>query len=127
VHLNKKKLYGWIGSICLLLIIPIKAFRWANLSSGFSFWVGITPSLLGPAGLFFLILSGEGWLSRKPPYVVAGIVAFIAFSLEFIQLLPRPGLLSHVHYTFDWFDILASALSVAIGYLTVIIISKKTD
>jgi hypothetical protein len=87
--------------------------------------LGIAPSLLGPAGLFFLILSGSGRLSRLPLNRIAGLVAVIAVGLEFAQLLPRPGILVKVHYTFDVFDILASLFSIYIGYLIAFNMTKN--
>ena len=109
-----KRLFGWIGSICLLLIIPIKAIRWVNLSTTANIFIGIIPSLLGPAGLLFLILS-DSRLVRLTLLQTTLLVGAIAIGLEFIQLFPRPGILESINYTFDWLDIAASLLSVSIG------------
>jgi hypothetical protein len=79
-------------------------------------YVGIAPSLLGPAGLLFLILSSSGRLSRLTLMQISFLVAVIAFGLEFIQLIPRSGILAKVHYTFDWLDIIASGVSVCLSY-----------
>ena len=112
-----KRLFGWIGLIALLLIIPIKAIRFVDDTTSNTLLVGVAPSLLGPAGLFFLMLSGCGKLSRLTRPRVAILVAIIALALEFAQLLPRPGVLSKIHYTFDWLDVLASLLSIHVSYL----------
>lgn len=120
-----KRLFGWLGAACLLLIIPIKAARFLSETATGTLLVGITPSLLGPAGLLFLILSDSGKLSRLTLPQVTLIVAFIAMALEFIQLLPRPGILAMVYYTFDWLDVLASALSVSVGFLMAFFVRKK--
>jgi uncharacterized membrane protein len=90
-----------------------------------TFLIGIAPSLLGPIGLLFFILSSSGKLSRLTLIQVTLLVTFIALGLEFVQLIPRPGILAKVHYTFDWFDILASLTSVLIGYLVALFITKK--
>jgi len=125
INRNAKRLFGWIGLICLLLIIPVKALRFADDSTSNTFLVGIAPSFLGPAGLFFLILSGSGRLSRLPLLQVAGLAAVVALGLEFAQLLPHPGILVNVRYTFDWLDILASLLSISVGYLIASTITRK--
>ena len=109
----------------MLLIIPIKAIRFVDKTTADTLLVGIAPSLLGPAGLFFLILSSSGRLSRLTLVQVTVLVAVIALGLEFAQLLPRPGILSKVHYTFDWFDIFASLLSVCVGYVIALIMTKR--
>ena len=122
---STKRLFGWIGLICLLLIIPVKAIRFMDETTANTLPVGIAPSLLGPAGLFFLMLSTSGKLSRLTLPQVAALVAVIALGLEFAQLLPRPGVLAKVHYTFDWLDIFASLLSVYVSYLVAFNMTKN--
>jgi hypothetical protein len=122
---SARRQFGWIGLICLLLIIPIKAIRFLDETTANTLPVGIAPSLLGPAGLFFLILSSSGRLSRLTLVQVAVLVGVIALGLEFVQLLPRPGILAAVHYTFDWLDILASLFSVCVSYLVALNITKR--
>jgi len=113
-----KRLFGWIGLGCLLLIIPVKAVRWTDQSLVTSTIVGIAPSALGPAGLLFLVLSSSSRrLARLTLLQTTLLVGAIAIGLEFIQLIPRPGILAKVHYTFDWFDIAATLFSVSVGYL----------
>ena len=119
-----KRLYGWIGTVSLLLIIPIKAIRWVDI--GFSKTIiGIAPSFLGPAGLFFLILSSTGKLSRLSHIQASVVTAIIALGLEFAQLLPRPGILAKVKYTFDWLDIITTLISLIIAYLIARLITAK--
>ncbi|MBM2840904.1 MAG: hypothetical protein HW412_1432 [Bacteroidetes bacterium] len=125
IHGSAKRLFGWIGLICLLLIITVKAIRFVDEATSNTLLVGIAPSLLGPAGLFFLLLSSSGTLSRLTLLQVAVLVAVIALGLEFAQLLPRPGILAKVYYTFDWLDVLASLLSMCVGYLLAFIMTKR--
>jgi len=122
---SAKRLFGWIGVICLLLIIPVKAIRFVDKTTPNTLLVGIAPSLLGPAGLFFLILSSSGRLSRLTLQQVAALVAVVALGLEFAQLLAPPGILAKVHYTFDWLDILASLLSIYVSYLIAFKMTKR--
>ena len=118
--------FGMLGAVCLLLIIPIKALRWTQLSAAHSVFVDVAPSLLSPAGFMFLILGSSGRLSRLTlPRLAAGM-AVLALSVEFLQLLPRPGILGIVRYTFDWLDVIAIVLGVAAGYCGArMLISRK--
>lgn len=118
-------MFGWMGSLCLFLIIPVKATRFFNEDMANSFLVGILPSILGPIGLLFLILSSPGKLSSLTLVQASLLVAFIATGLELTQLLHRPGILAAVHYTFDWFDIVASLISVFLGYIVGVILMRK--
>jgi len=119
------RLFAWIGAICLFLIVPVKAIRWVNESMVISTLVGIAPSLLGPAGLLFLILSSSGRLSRLTLGQVTKLVTLIALGLEFAQLLPRPGILAKVNYTFTWLDVIASLFSVSIAHFAARFIMYK--
>ncbi|MCX6169317.1 MAG: hypothetical protein NTX65_08255 [Ignavibacteriales bacterium] len=119
-----KRLFGWIGLISLLLIIPVKAIRFVSESTSNTTLFNIIPSFLGPVGLLFLVLSGSGKLSRLTLPQVTLIVAIVAFGLEFLQLFPRTGILSYIYYTFDWLDLLASLVSVCIGYFAALLIMK---
>ncbi len=120
-----RRTYGRIGLICLLLIIPVKAIRFADVGAMRTMLVGIAPSLLGPAGLLFIILSGSGKLTRLTLFKAAICVAVVALGLEFAQLLPRPGILAKVHYTFDRLDIIASTVSICMGYLVALFMIRK--
>lgn len=113
-----KRLFGLIGLSALLLIIPVKAVRWVDYSPMISTIIGIAPSILGPAGLLFLILSSSSpRVARLTLYQATLLVAAIAIGLEFVQLIPRPGILAKVHYTFDWLDVVATVLSVSAGHV----------
>jgi hypothetical protein len=125
VSKSSSRLFPWVGPICLLLIIPIKAIRFLDKSTATTFLIGITPSLLGPIGLLFLILGGSGKLSRLTLLQTTLLVAVVALGLEFAQLIPIRGILAKVHYTFDWYDVLASLASVLIGYLVALFLTKK--
>lgn len=119
-----KRQFGWMGAFCLLAIIPIKLVRVAG--AGGSLVIGVAPSLLGPAGLLFLLLSGSGRLSKLTPLRQAVLVGTLAVVLEVVQLCPRPGLLRYAHYTFDYLDLVASILSVAAAYVAAVAISNRS-
>jgi len=119
-----KILFNWLGTIILLLIIPIKIFRFFEISYLSQLIIGIAPSLLGPAGLLFLILSSKSKHLNLSIIQSVILVLLIAIGLEFAQLLPRPGFLKYLHYTFDWLDIIASLISVIIAYLVAKILIK---
>ena len=118
LSVRSKRLLGWIGLGCLLLIIPVKAVRWTEQSFVSSIIVGIAPSILGPAGLLFLFLSSSNpRLARLTLPQTTLLVGAIAIGVEFIQLIPRPGILAKAHYTFDWLDVAATLFSMSVGYL----------
>jgi protein-S-isoprenylcysteine O-methyltransferase Ste14 len=120
-------MYGWIGSICLLAIIPVKVLRFLDGGPAGTLLVGLAPSVLGPGGLLFLILSGSGRLSRLPLFQLTALVAVVALGLEFAQLLPRPGILAAIHYTFDWLDVIVSLLSVSLAYGIAAHVTRNAD
>ena len=122
-----KRMFGWLGSICLLLIIPIKLIRIVDQGVAATTVIRVAPSILGPLGLLFLILSSSGKLSKLTLLQTTLLVAGIALMLEFAQLLPRPGFLQNIHYTFDWLDVVASLLSIYAGYFIACLISKEND
>jgi hypothetical protein len=122
---TNQTLFGWMGAICLLAIIPIKVVRWAGGGTS-DFIIGIAPSLLGPAGLLFLLLSSKGRIARLSLIQLTVIVGIIALGLEFAQLIPRPGILAAIHYRFDWLDVGASLLSVVIGYVVALLMQIRT-
>ena len=112
---RNRKLLGWTGTLCLLLIIPIKLLRlWTGTEM--TLVIGVAPSLLGPPGFLFLLLSSTGRLSRITPLRATFIAGAVAVGLELLQLIPRPGILARVRYTFDPLDLLASLLSLAVAY-----------
>jgi len=119
-----KKLFGWLGAIILLLIIPIKIFRFLQISYISKLLIGIAPSLLGPAGLLFLILSGHSKYFNRSIIQSAILVSLLALGLEFAQLFPRPGFFKYIHYTFDWLDVISSLISVIIAYLVAKILTR---
>jgi hypothetical protein len=125
INPGNKPLFAWIGLICLMLIIPVKAMRFIHGPTADTLFFGIAPSMFGPAGLFFIIVSGSGRLARLTMVQAAIITAAVALGVEFAQLLPRPGLLRYVHYTFDWFDVLTSLLSVVVSYLLAFAVEKR--
>jgi hypothetical protein len=112
---RNRRICGWIGAVCLLLIIPIKLLR-LTTSTGATPAVGIAPSILGPPGLLFLLRSSTGRISRLTLAQTTLLVGILAVGLEFMQLLPRPGILARVSYTFDPLDLGASLCSLVIAY-----------
>lgn len=94
------RLFGWMGTTCLLLIIPIKAIRWEGGMIAANLFIGIAPSVLGPAGLLFLLLSSSELSKLTLPQLTL-LVMGVALGLEFAQLIPRPGILQRIKYTFD--------------------------
>jgi len=119
------KFHGWLGAALLLLIIPVKAARWLGIGGSSDFLVGIAPSLLGPAGLLFLLLSAKARLTRRSVPRTTLLVLAIALGLEFAQLLPRPGILAKVRYTFDWWDVVASVLSACVAYIVALVTTEQ--
>ncbi len=82
-----------------------------------STFLDIAPSTLGPAGLLFLILSSSSSrLARFTLLQTTLLVGAIAMGLEFVQLVPRPGILAKVLYTFDWLDVVATLFGLTLGY-----------
>lgn len=118
-----RQLFSRIGAGCLLAIIPIKAIRVAGVTNSLA--VGVAPSLLGPAGLLFFLLSTSGRLSKLSLFQQTCLVGILAVVLEVLQLCPRPGVLRYVRYTFDYFDIVASIVSVGVAYLIALAIMKR--
>lgn len=113
--LRKRHIFGWIGTVSLFLIIPIKLLR-VYTSFGDTFVTGIAPSIFGPPGVLFLLLSSTGRFSRLTLNQVTLLVGVIAVGLEFMQLIPRPGILANASYVFDPIDLAASLCSLAIAY-----------
>lgn len=112
--LRGRRLLGWLGAACLLAIIPVKAVRF--LPQGPEGTVlGVAPSLLGSAGLLFLLASGRGRLARFSLAQVTLVAVAIASAAELVQLLPRPGILARIRYTFDVPDLVASGIGIALA------------
>jgi hypothetical protein len=110
---RKRRILGYVGAVLLLLIIPVKLLRFS--AGAGSMVVGIAPSLLGPSGLLFLLLSQPGRLSRLTVAQTSILAGVISVGLELVQLLPRPGILHAVRYTFDVLDLLATLAAVVIS------------
>ena len=111
----ERHILGYVGAALLLLIIPVKLLRYSSAARNVA--VGIAPSLLGPAGLLFLLLSTPGRLSRLTVAQTAIVVGAISVGLELVQLLPRPGILQRVRYTFDVLDLLATLAGVGVSFV----------
>jgi hypothetical protein len=125
ISAKNRNLLGWIGTLCLLLIIPIKLFRFTG-GTNMALVIGVVPSILGPPGVLFLLLSrSTGRLSRLTPFRATLIAGVVAVGLEFLQLVPRPGILARVRYTFDYLDLAASVLSLLAAYFVIWRIAQR--
>jgi hypothetical protein len=115
-HVSRERhTLGYAGAVLLLLIIPVKLLRYSSAAGSVA--VGVAPSLLGPSGLLFLLLSSPGRLSRLTVAQTAILVGAISVGLELVQLLPRPGILQRVPYTFDVLDLLATLAAVGVSFV----------
>jgi hypothetical protein len=119
-----KKVFGFTGSALWLLIIPIKLSRFFNFTI-FEALSNNLPSFLGAAGLFLILLSTKGKLSKLTIVQSALIAISVSIIVEAVQLIPRPGILAYVHYTFDYLDILFSITGVVIFYLIFVLLYSK--
>jgi len=119
-----KKFFEYIGLTLWLLIIPIKLNRYFDLRI-FETLNDNLPSFLGSAGLFLVLLSNKGKLSKLTVVQSVFIAIAISVLIELVQLLPRPGILSYINYTFDFVDILFSLIGVGISYLIILIAYSK--
>jgi hypothetical protein len=107
-----KRMYGWIGIACWLLILPVKVARRFDMGISPEI-IGVAPNLLGPAGLMLVILSNERRFARLTT-IQAGLMAgIIALGLEFAQILPGVRRI----YRFDWLDVAATLCSLCAGAL----------
>jgi len=116
-----KKVFEYIGLTLWLLIIPIKLNRYFNLKI-FELLDNNLPSFLGAAGLFLILFSTRGKLSNLTVVHSALLAISVSVIVEAIQLIPRPGILAYVYYTFDYLDILFSIIGVAFSYLVIVLL-----
>lgn len=121
-----ERVFGWTGMVLLFAILPVKLLRLADNGVS-SPVIGVAPSILGPAGLLFILLSSTGRISRLSLGQVTLLVAATSLTMELVQLLPRPGVLARVHYTFDPVDLLASVISTAMAYIVARLILRRTS
>ena len=118
ISARNRNLLRWTGTLCLLLIIPIKLLR-LFAGANMALVIGVAPSILGPPGFLFLLLSSTGRRSRLTPLRATFVAGAVAVALEFLQLLPRPGILARVRYTFDYLDLAASLLSLLVAHFVI--------
>lgn len=105
-----KRVCGWIGLTCWLLIVPVKLARHVDLSLHPAV-TGLAPSFLGPVGLLLVILSSERRFPRVTVAQATLAAGAIALGLEFAQALP----LVRRFYTFDWLDVAVTLAALAAG------------
>jgi hypothetical protein len=117
--------FGLMGTVCLFAILAAKLIRFRGHKPP-SLVIDVAPSLLGPAGLLFLLMSSTGRLSRLSLLQMTLLVAVISFALEFAQLIPRPGPLARILYTFDPHDLAAIALSLGVAYGVSVLILRRS-
>ncbi len=115
VHDGRRRILRYVGLVLLLLIIPVKLLRYGSTAG--QVWVGVAPSLLGPSGLLLILPSTRGRLSQLTVVQLGLLVVAVSVGLELAQLVPRPGILARVHYTFDVLDLVGSVLSVGAAAL----------
>lgn len=105
-----KRVYGWIGATCWVMIFPAKVAR--RFDPGIDpTLIGVAPSLLGPAGLLLVVLSSKSRFAHLTLAPAAAMAGTIALGLEFAQMLP----LVRRIYTFDWLDVAATLIGVSAG------------
>jgi len=112
---GRRRTLGYIGLVLLLLIIPVKLLRYGSAAG--QVLVGVAPSLLGPSGLLFILPSSRGKVSQLTVTQLGILVGTVSVGLEMAQLVPRPGILARVHYTFDVLDLVATVVSVSVAAL----------
>jgi hypothetical protein len=120
-------IFGILGTVCLLAILPIKGIRFAGLHPGpgpAGWLIGVSPSLLGPAGFLFLLLSDTGRFSRFSLLQLTLLVGGLSVAVEFSQLVHLPGVLARVRYTFDPWDLAATVLSVVVAYVVALTVMR---
>jgi hypothetical protein len=121
---NVKRVFGKFGLILWSLIIPIKLGRYFNWGI-FGVLNDNLPSFLGASGLFLVLLSNKGKLSRLTVIQCGLIASAVAVLIELVQFIVFPGILSYPAYTFDLLDILFGILSIAITYLIILLLYSK--
>jgi hypothetical protein len=120
-----KQLFALLGAVLLLLIIPIKIMRYFE-SPVCQTISNNTPSFLGSAGLFLILLADKGKLGNIKIYQTLFITVIISILIEFLQLLPRPGILSKISYVFDLNDSVASFAGVMFSFLITVFLILQT-
>ena len=121
-----KKFFEYIGLTLWLFIIFIKLNRYFKLGILEALSDNL-PSFLGSAGLFLILLSNKGKLSKLTVVQSVFIAIAISVIIELIQLLPRPGIFSYINYSFDYIDLLFSIIGVLISYLVILLLHSKKN
>jgi hypothetical protein len=123
-HGGRRRILGYVGVVLLLLIIPVKLFRYGSVAG--QDWVGVAPSLLGPSGLLFILPSSRSF-SQLTMTQLAILVGSVSVGLELAQMVPRPGVLARVHYTFDVLDLGATVVSIGVGTLVTALVLRGEE
>ena len=105
-----------LGISLLLLIVVIKFIRrYAGPPAGLV--LGSAPSFFFSSGFLLLGLSLARRLNRRSLLVTTVVVAAASVALELVQPMLRLTLLRGSKITYDPWDLGASVLGVAIGYV----------
>ena len=81
---------------------------------------------MGSAGLFLILLADKGKLGNMKIYQTLFITVIISILIEFLQLPPRPGILSKISYVFDLNDLVASFAGVVFSFLITVFLISQT-
>ena len=117
-----KRIYGYIGLTCWLLILPAKLarrFDWGVPDAV----LNVAPSLLGPAGLLLVLLANDRRLARLTIAQAALLAAAIGLAVEFVQLVPNVRPL----YRFDWLNVAATLAGVGAGALLAAVLRERVS
>lgn len=119
-----------IVGIMVIWIIKLVIRPFFDMQEGLNFISGVAPNLIGS----FLVPFGAFWLYTHPGFFNGRllrfsfcsdprIVCFFGFTLivinEYLQLLPLFG------RTFDYFDIVFSAIGLFLSYYTFTLLQRK--
>ena len=119
-----------IAGTLFIWIIKLLVRPYLPLDGSLNFVMGVTPNLVGS----FLVPFGAYWIYTHPQFFNGRLLRFnffsdmrivclFGFSLivvnEYLQLIPVFG------RTFDYFDIVSSALGLAVSYYSFLQVQRK--
>ena len=116
VENKQKQLLSVLGISLLLLIVVIKFVR-RHTDPPAGLLLGSGPSFFFSAGFLLLGLSLARRLNWRSLLVTTAVVGAASVALEVVQPLLRITLLRGSKITYDPWDLGASVLGVAIGYV----------
>ena len=116
VENRQKQLLSVLGITLLLLIVVIKFIR-RHTGPPAGLLLGSGPSFFFSSGFLLLGLSLARRLNRRSLLVTTAVVAAASLALELVQPMLRITLLRGSKVTYDPWDLGASVLGVASGYV----------